>query len=394
MSDILTRYPGALMNTFGTPKRVLVRGQGSRVWDDEGREYLDLLAGIAVNSLGHAHPRLIGAIGEQLATLGHISNLFASVPQVRLAERLDRLATANSPDTPARVFFANSGAEANEAAFKLTRRTGRKRIIAMEGSFHGRTSASLAITANPAYREPFEPLPGEVSFVPYGDAAALAAALDETVAAVVIEPLQGENGVTQPPAGFLAAARELTRAHGVLLWLDEVQTGIARCGQWLASASDGITADVVTLAKGLAGGFPIGACVATGDAVALLGPGSHGSTFGGNPVAAAAALAVLDVVESEGLLERSRMLGEHLVATVDALGDRRIVGVRGLGLLRGIVLAEDIAPAVAEVALDAGFIINAPRPGVIRIAPPLIVTLEELDSFVTALPALLDQARR
>lgn len=394
MSDILTRYPGALMNTFGTPKRVLVRGQGSRVWDDEGREYLDLLAGIAVNSLGHAHPRLIGAIGEQLATLGHISNLFASVPQVRLAERLDRLATANSPDTPARVFFANSGAEANEAAFKLTRRTGRKRIIAMEGSFHGRTSASLAITANPAYREPFEPLPGEVSFVPYGDAAALAAALDETVAAVVIEPLQGENGVTQPPAGFLAAARELTRAHGVLLWLDEVQTGIARCGQWLASASDGITADVVTLAKGLAGGFPIGACVATGDAVALLGPGSHGSTFGGNPVAAAAALAVLDVVESEGLLERSRMLGEHLVATVDALGDRRIAGVRGLGLLRGIVLAEDIAPAVAEVALDAGFIINAPRPGVIRIAPPLIVTLEELDSFVTALPALLDQARR
>lgn len=394
MSDILTRYPGALMNTFGTPKRVLVRGQGSRVWDDEGREYLDLLAGIAVNSLGHAHPRLIGAIGEQLATLGHISNLFASVPQVRLAERLDRLVTANSPDTPARVFFANSGAEANEAAFKLTRRTGRKRIIAMEGSFHGRTSASLAITANPAYREPFEPLPGEVSFVPYGDAAALAAALDETVAAVVIEPLQGENGVTQPPAGFLATARELTRAHGVLLWLDEVQTGIARCGQWLASASDGITADVVTLAKGLAGGFPIGACVATGDAVALLGPGSHGSTFGGNPVAAAAALAVLDVVESEGLLERSRMLGEHLVATVDALGDRRIAGVRGLGLLRGIVLAEDIAPAVAEVALDAGFIINAPRPGVIRIAPPLIVTLEELDSFVTALPALLDQARR
>lgn len=387
---LTSRYTGALMNTFGAPKRVFVRGEGVHLWDADGNRYLDLLAGLAVNALGHAHPQVLGAISAQLSTLGHVSNFFATPTQIALAEKLDAMVTANAPGTPARVFFTNSGTEANEAGFKITRLTGRTRLVAMEGSFHGRSLGALALTSNPKYREPFEPLPGEVVFIPYGDVDALAAAVDEAVAAVVIEPIQGENGVVEPPSGFLEAARRITSEAGALLWLDEVQTGIGRCGEWLASGPSGVTADVVTFAKGLGNGFPIGACVATGAAASLLGPGSHGTTFGGNPVAAAAGLAVLGIIERDGLLARVREAGEHLASAITGLNHPKIVTVRGRGLLRGVVLTDDIAPAVADAALDAGFVINAPRPNVLRLAPPLIITNDQLDTFVAALPGLLE----
>ncbi len=292
------------------------------------------------------------------------------------------------------MFFTNSGTEANEAAFKLTRRTGRTKIISTVGAFHGRSIGALAITHNPAYREPFEPLPGEVEFVPYGDADALAAAVDDTVAAVVLEPIQGENGIIVPPPGYLARAREITTAHGALLWIDEVQTGIGRCGEWLVHTADGVLADVVTVAKGLGNGFPVGACLATGAAADLLGPGSHGSTFGGNPVASIAGLAVLNVIERDGLLQNARSQGDRLAAGVEALGHPLIDHVRGRGLLRGIVLTEPVAAAVSDAALAAGFIVNAPRPTVLRIAPPLVITAEQIDTFVAALPGLIDTATR
>lgn len=391
-AELTQRYTRALMNTFGPPKRVFVRGEGVHLWDADGNRYLDLLAGLAVNALGHAHPQVLGAISAQLSTLGHVSNFFATPTQIALAERLAGFVTANRPGLEARVFFTNSGTEANEAAFKVTRRTGRTRLIAMEGAFHGRSLGALALTANPAYREPFEPLPGEVEFVPYGDADALATALDDTVAAVVLEPIQGENGVVEPPAGFLARARELTTAAGALLWLDEVQTGMGRCGDWLASTESGVCADLVTFAKGLGNGFPVGACVATGAAASLLGPGSHGTTFGGNPVAAAAGLAVIGIIERDGLAERAVEAGDRLAAGITGLRHPLVRGVRGRGLLRGVVLAADVGPAVAEAALDAGFVINAPRPNVLRLAPPLVVPDADLDRFVAALPGLLDSA--
>lgn len=389
-ADLTARYTHALMNTFGPPKRVFVRGEGVHLWDADGARYLDLLAGLAVNALGHAHPQVLGAISAQLSTLGHVSNFFATPTQIALAERLAGFVTANAPGLEARVFFTNSGTEANEAGFKISRRTGRTRLVAMEGAFHGRSLGALALTANPAYREPFEPLPGEVVFVPYGDADALAAEVDETVAAVVIEPIQGENGVVEPPSDFLARARAICSASGALLWLDEVQTGIGRCGDWLASTASGVTADIVTFAKGLGNGFPVGACVATGAAASLLGPGSHGTTFGGNPVAAAAGLAVLGIIERDGLLARAVEAGDRLAAGILALGHPQVVGVRGRGLLRGVLLADPVAPAVAEAALEAGFVINAPRPHVLRLAPPLVISDTDLDSFVAVLPGLLD----
>ena len=386
---VLEGYASALMQTFGTPKRVFVRGEGCYVWDAEGRRHLDLLAGIAVNALGHAHPTVLSAVAGQIATLGHVSNFFATPAQVALAQRLAAMVEPDGAEK-ARVFFTNSGTEANEAAFKLTRMTGRTRIIACEGAFHGRSMGALALTHNPKYRAPFEPLPGDVVFVPYGDAAALAAELDDTVAAVVLEPVQGENGIVVPPAGYLARARQLCDAAGALLWVDEVQTGMGRTGSWLASVAEGVRADVVTMAKGLGNGFPIGACVARGRAAALLPAGSHGSTVGGNPVAAIAGLAVIAVIERDGLLAHAGAMGEHLAASVLALQHPLVREVRGRGLLRGIVLTAPVAAAVSDAALDAGFIVNAPRPDVLRVAPPLVVTAAQLDTFVAALPALLD----
>jgi acetylornithine/N-succinyldiaminopimelate aminotransferase len=389
---VLEGYDRALMQTFGRPKRVFVRGEGCYVWDADGRRHLDLLAGIAVNALGHAHPTVLAAITGQISTLGHVSNFFATPAQVALAERLTGMVDPDGA-AEARVFFANSGTEANEAAFKITRMTGRTKIISTEGAFHGRSLGALAITHNPRYRAPFEPLPGDVVFVPYGDAEALSAAMDDTVAAVVLEPLQGENGIVVPPAGYLARARTLCDEHGALLWVDEVQTGMGRTGSWLAHVAEGVRADVVTLAKGLGNGFPIGACVARGRAAAMLQPGSHGSTFGGNPVAAIAGLAVIAVIERDGLLAHATAMGEHLAEAVTALAHPLVREVRGRGLLHGIVLAEPVAAALSDAALDAGYIVNAPRPDVVRIAPPLVVTAAQLDSFVAALPDLLDTVR-
>jgi acetylornithine aminotransferase len=392
------RYEQSLMNTFGPPQRVLVRGEGCYVWDADGNRYLDLLAGIAVNALGHAHPMLVSAVTAQLATLGHVSNFFATAPQIALAERLLDLL-----DAPAgsRVFFCNSGTEAVEAAVKLSRRTGRTGLVAAEGAFHGRTMGALALTHKPAYREPFAPLPGDVVHVPFGDSDALAAAVDAAVAAVVLEPVQGEAGVRPAPAGYLARARELTQAAGALLVLDEVQTGIGRTGAWFAHQHEHIgggpagrvAPDVVTLAKGLGGGIPIGALVAFGEhAATLLGPGQHGTTFGGNPVAAAAGLATLHVVERDGLVEQSASVGARLRAGVLGLGHPLVAGARGEGLLIAVELGAPVAARTAAALLEAGFVVNAVTPDALRLAPPLILTAEQADTFVEALPAALDRA--
>lgn len=388
------RYAAALASTYNPPRRLLVRAAGTQIWDDQGREYTDFLSGIAVNVLGHCHPEVLAAVTQQMATLDHVSNFFASPPQIRLAEALCELATANVPGWPARVFFANSGAEANEAGFKLARLTGRPKIIAMQGSFHGRTMGSLAITHKAAYREPFAPLPGDIEFVPYGSVEALAGAVDQSVAAVVVEPVQGENGVVPAPAGFLAAAREITTQSGALLWVDEVQTGLGRCGEWLVSVADGVTPDVITLAKGLGNGYPIGACIALGPAAGLFTPGTHGTTFGGNPVAAAAGLAVLATIGRDDMLGQARRLGEALADAIMGLGNPLIAEVRGRGLLRGVVFTQPIATSVNDALLEAGWITNAPRPNVLRLAPPLIVTLEQLDSFALALDAVLHDVGR
>ena len=333
------RYAQSLMNTFGPPKLTLVRGAGTHVWDADGKEYVDLLGGIAVNALGHGHPALVDAVTTQLQTLGHVSNFFATEPQIGLAEKLLALLDAG----PGKVFFTNSGAEANEAAFKLTRRTGRTQVVAAEGGFHGRTMGALALTSKAAYREPFEPLPGDVTFVPYGDEQALAEAVTDRTAAILLEPIQGEAGVEVPPEGYLAAARRIADEHGALLWLDEIQTGMGRTGQWFAHHAETSGAasrpDIVTVAKGLAGGFPIGACVGLGAAGELLQPGNHGTTFGGNPVACTAALAVIGTIEAEGLLEHATVLGQKLRDGLAA--DPRVTEVRGAGLLIGLDLAED-----------------------------------------------------
>ncbi|MBB5935702.1 acetylornithine transaminase [Streptomyces zagrosensis] len=384
-SELTQRWQGALMDNYGTPRIPLTHGVGARVWDANGREYLDFVGGIAVNALGHGHPAVVRAVSDQIATLGHVSNLFVAEPPVALAERLLRLF-----ERPGRVYFCNSGAEAVEAAFKIGRRTGRTHMVATAGGFHGRTMGALALTGQPAKQEPFLPLPGVVTHVPYGDAEALRAAVTTDTAFVIIEPVQGESGVIVPPAGYLAAAREITRATGTLLVLDEVQTGIGRTGHWLACQAQGVEPDVVTLAKGLGGGLPIGATVAFGAAAELLTPGQHGSTFGGNPVACAAALAVLDTIETEGILDHVERAGQRLRKGIEALGHPHIAQIRGAGLLLGIVLHEPLAQRVQQAAQDAGLLVNAVASDVIRLAPPLIVTDEEIDTFLRALPAVLD----
>ncbi|GAB7034630.1 acetylornithine transaminase [Streptomyces sp. NPDC021749] len=384
------RWQGAMMDNFGTPRVPLVRGEGARVWDADGKEYLDFLGGIAVNALGHAHPAVVRAVSDQIATLGHVSNFFVAEPTVALAERLLALAGGR----PGRVYFSNSGAEANEAAFKIGRLTGRTHMVATEGGFHGRTMGALALTGQPAKQAPFAPLPGDVSHVPYGDVEALRAAVTTDTALVVLEPVQGENGVVVPPPGYLRAAREITAATGTLLVLDEIQTGIGRTGHWLESQAQGVEADVITLAKGLGGGLPIGATLAFGPAAGLLTPGSHGSTFSGNPVVCAGALAVLDTIEADGILGHVKRVGERLRDGIEALGDPMVGQVRGAGLLLGIVLTEPLAPRVQQAAQDAGLLVNAVAPDVIRLAPPLIVSDDEADTFLRRLPDVLDAARQ
>ncbi|MEU6986691.1 acetylornithine transaminase [Streptomyces sp. NPDC046324] len=379
-----------MMDTYGTPPLALVRGEGSTVWDESGRAYTDFTGGIAVTTLGHAHPAVVSAVTAQIGRLAHVSNLFVAEPPVALAERLLALLGRREGG---RVFFANSGTEAVEAAFKIARRTGRAHLVAAQGGFHGRTLGALALTGQPAKRAPFLPLPGDVTHVPFGDVEALRAAVTEDTAAVVLEPVQGEAGVVPAPDGYLRAAREITRATGSLLVLDEVQTGIGRTGRWFAhQAAEGVDPDVITLAKGLGGGLPIGATVAFGPAAGLLEPGQHGSTFGGNPVACAAGLAVLDTIEAEGLLAHVVRVGERLRHGIEAAAHPRVAEVRGAGLLLGVVLTEPVAASVLGAAQDAGFLVNAAAPGIVRLAPALTVTEHQVDQLVKALPAILDAA--
>lgn len=386
--ELTARWQSALMNNYGTPRLPLVRGEGSRLRDADGKEYLDFVGGIAVNALGHAHPAVVEAVSRQIASLGHVSNLFVAEPPVALAERLLQRFGRDG-----KVYFCNSGAEANEGAFKIGRLTGRPHMVATDGGFHGRTMGALALTGQPGKREPFLPLPGDVTHVPYGDPQALAAAVTEETALVIIEPIQGENGVVVPPPGYLKAARAITAATGALLVLDEVQTGVGRTGHWFEyQAHEGVLPDVVTLAKGLGGGLPLGATVAFGRAAELLQPGQHGTTFGGNPVACAAGLAVLDTIADEGLLDNVKRQSEKLRGGVEALGHPLVGHVRGAGLLLGIVLTEPLAAQVQQAAQDAGILVNAPAPDVVRLMPALNLGDDVVDAFLGALPGILDQA--
>ena len=386
------RWDAVMMPNYGTPPIALDHGDGVRVWDTDGTEYLDLLGGIAVSSLGHAHPAIIEAVSRQVAKLAHTSNLYMHEPGVALDERL-----VNLVGTPARVFFGNSGAEANECALKLVRKygntTGRSEVISAVHSFHGRTLGALSLTGTPAKREPFEPLPGPVTYVEYGDADALRAAVTGNTAGVFLEPTLGEAGVVLPAEGYLAAAREICDDAGALLVVDEVQSGIGRTGHWFASLAEGVRPDVITLAKGLGGGLPIGACLGLGAAGEIFAPGDHGSTFGGNPVSAAAALAVLDTIQGEHLLDQVKRVGEHLAHGLDALTNPLIALTRGKGLWRGIVLTENKAPQLEAAARRNGLLINAAKSDTVRLAPPLILTEADVDEALPKLAAALEEIR-
>lgn len=368
-------FSRVMMRSAPAPLAVLERGAGTRVWDVEGKDYLDFLAGIAVNSLGHAHPVFTDAVSRQAGSLAHVSNYFATRPQLELADRLSRLSGGD------RVFLCNSGAEAIEAAVKLARLTGRPRILALENAFHGRTIGSLSLTGKPALRAPFEPLLPGVAHIPSTIEALEAELAAGDVAALVVEPIKGEAGVVELPEGYLRAARDLTTRHGALLILDEIQTGAGRTGDWFAFQHEGIVPDAIALAKGIGGGFPIGALVTFGDASALFGPGHHGSTFGGNPLAAAAANAVLGEIERADLVGNARVRGAELRARIQLLASPLITDIQGRGLLLGIGLAEPVAGVVARRALDAGLIINAANENRIRLAPPLIIGDDDLHEF-------------
>jgi acetylornithine/N-succinyldiaminopimelate aminotransferase len=391
-TDELTQlWDTVMMPNYGTPPIALASGSGVYVRDVEGKQYLDFIAGIATSALGHAHPAIVAAVSKQVGTLAHSSNLVMHEPGLRLAQKLTDLAGGD-----ARVFFSNDGAEANECALKLVRRyaaeadpSGAKtQIIAAEGGFHGRTMGALSITGNPPKRLPFAPLIEDVVFIPYGDVDALNAAVSSRTAAVFLEPTLGEGGVVPPPAGYLAAARAACDGAGALLVLDEVQSGIGRTGHWFAFQREGIQPDVVTLAKGLGGGLPIGACLGFGATGLLFHPGDHGSTFGGNPVSASSALAVLTTIEEQGLLASVLEVGDHLAFGLAALADlpgSLVAGVRGSGLWRAVVLTGPFAPALEVAARDRGLLVNAVQPNAIRIAPPLILTAAQADEGVAIL---------
>lgn len=375
------RFGDAMMGSLAAPLAMLVRGEGAHVWDVDGKRYLDFLAGIAVNALGHAHPVLVDAVSSQVATLAHVSNYFASPPQLELAERLRRITGAGDRG---RVFFCNSGAEGIEAAIKLARLNrgdgSRTRILSLVNSFHGRTMGSLSLTGKPALREAFEPLLPGVEHID-STIEALEAAIDDTVAAIFIEPIKGEAGVLDLPEGFLERARELTTRHGALLILDEIQTGVGRTGTWFAFQQYGIEPDALVLAKGIAGGVPIGALVTFGWASDLFQPGQHGTTFGGNPLATAAGNAVLGEIERAGYIENAGTIGAALRTIIADIGSPLVAEIRGQGALVGIGLTEPVAQRIATNALELGLIINAPNDSSIRIAPPLIIGDAEFDEF-------------
>ncbi|WP_066372535.1 acetylornithine transaminase [Herbidospora mongoliensis] len=387
MTSLFDRFEAAFMPNYGVPPVALERGEGSVVWGVDGTEYLDMFGGIAVSSLGHAHPALVEAVSKQVATLAHTSNLIVHPREVELAEKLLGLLKA-----PGRVFFANSGTEANEAALKLAikygKQTGRTSFVAAEMGFHGRTLGALSLTGKPSIRDQFGPFPLDVRFVPYGDADALAEAVDGDCAAVFLEPTQGEAGVVPPPDGYMARAREITSSHGALLVADEIQSAIGRTGHWFAHQADGYLPDILTLAKGLGGGLPIGACIGFGPAGTIFEKGDHGSTFGGNAVSCAAALAVLDNVD----LDHVRTVAAELREGLEAISHPLLKGVRGRGLWLATVLTEDRSAQVQAAAQRAGFLVNALQPDAIRLAPPLVITSAQVQSFLTAFPSILDEA--
>ena len=385
--ELQDRYAAVMMMTYGMPPVALARGEGCVVWDLDGNSYLDLLGGIAVSSLGHAHPAIVAAVTEQAGRLAHVSNLYLHEPQVLLAERIVDLLAVDG-----RVFFANSGTEANEAAIKLVRRrqgAARPVFVAAEHSFHGRTMGALSLTGKSSIREPFGPFGLDVRFVPYGDSGALRNAVGNDCAAVFLEPCQGEAGVVPAPDGYLRAARAACDDAGALLVVDEIQSGVGRTGAWFAHQREGVIPDVITLAKGLGGGLPVGACVGVGGCGSALGKGDHGSTFAGNPIACAAALAVLDTIEREGLLSNVTEVGDRLAAGIEAIEHPLIAGVRGTGLWRAIALTAPAAAAAEAAARRSGFLVNAVQPDAIRLAPPLILSAAQADSFTAELPSIL-----
>ncbi len=390
LDDWQGRFDRRIMRSIGMPLAKLDHGKGARVWDDTGHEYLDFLAGIAVNSLGHAHPVFIEAVTAQASRLAHVSNYFTTEPALELAERLTRLAGAGEHG---RAWFGNSGAEANEAAFKLARLNNsggaRSRVVALVDGFHGRTMGSLALTGKPHMREAFEPLPGGVEHIP-ATVEALEATIDESVAALFVEPIQGEAGVVELPDGFMEAARELTARHGALLVVDEIQTGAGRTGQWFGFQHAGITPDAITVAKGIGGGFPIGGLVTFGRASSLYSKGQHGSTFGGNPLATAVANAVLDEIETTGLVENATVRGAQIRERVEAMDSPLVTGTRGRGLLLGVALSEPVAMPLAAEAMRAGLIVNAANDSTIRMAPPLNIGDAEVDEFADKFSLALD----
>ncbi|WP_328459891.1 acetylornithine transaminase [Actinoplanes sp. NBC_00393] len=381
--SLVERWQQSMMNNYGTPSIGLVKGDGAVLTAEDGKEYVDFLGGIAVNALGHAHPAVVAAVTQQIQQLGHVSNLYISEPPVALADLLLALAGRSG-----RVLFCNSGAEANEAAFKISRLTGRTHVVATDGAFHGRTMGALALTGQPSKADPFRPLPGDVTHVPFGDVEALEAAVTTETAMVILEPIQGENGVVVPPPGYLTAARSICDRFKTLLVLDEVQTGIGRTGHWFHHQGEGVEPDIVTLAKGLGGGLPLGACIAFGPAADLLTPGSHGTTFGGNPVSCAAGLAVIRTIANEGLLDHVKRVGEQLRRGIEGLNHPLVSHVRGAGLLLGVVLTQPVSKEIAAQLLDAGFLVNAPQPDIIRLAPPLIISSDQADALIAALDGI------
>ena len=374
-----------MMTNYGTPTRTFVSGKGCVLKDDQGKSYLDFLAGIATNVLGHGHPAVIKAVSKQVSTLAHVSNFFAHPQGLLLASRLQKM----TGDANARIFFCNSGAEANEAALKISRRTGRSRIVAAQGSFHGRTMGALSMTGQPSKREPFTPLLKGITHVPYGDLSAMSRAVSKKTAMVIVEPIMGEAGVVTPEDGYLAGLREICDRVGALLVFDCVQTGIGRTGQWFGFEHEKVQPDVVTLAKGIGGGLPLGATIAYGRAAQLLQPGDHGTTFGGNTIACAAANAVLDVIESKNLMQSAKVFEKKIKKSLS--GTPGISEVRGRGLLLGIELSTPIAKKVAAAMLEAGIVVNAANDQTIRIAPPLIVTLPQIEKFITTFKKIMKE---
>lgn len=385
--SLTTRWSETIVDTYGTPPIGLISGQGATLTDEEGKSYIDLLAGIAVNSLGYGNEQVAQAVSHQARTLAHTSNLFATQPVLDAGEKLIR----RVGDSGARVFFCNSGAEANEAALKLARLTGRRRILAAEHGFHGRTMGALALTGQPDKQRAFHPLPGGVEFYPFGDADYLRHLVEQDptdTAAIILEPIQGETGVIPAPAGFMQKVSELCDEYGILLIVDEVQTGAGRTGTFFAHEVEGVQPDVITMAKGLGAGVPIGATIARGRAKDLFTPGSHGTTFGGNPVACAAANVVLDTVDAEFLAEVTRK-GDYLRQEIEKLP--LVERVRGRGLMLGIVLAEPVAKQAVRDGLVQGLILNAPSENVLRLTPPLVISHDELDTALTTLRTIMEE---